>query len=232
MLESARLTPTSYAFPFGCDPTVWANLGVSVAEVLAVLFAVAGDAQRRAVRGIKSQFKKVRERLEVMRVQVNASGTTSLAGVVVPLEYGFAPLAQLVTHPGAFAIKRPAVFPCTGQRTDLVSLSTFPRAVDALSIGPRLECLPTVQAGPLGRSVRPAHLAAVLRCFSTICVHLVRFAADGAGESGSGLSGGDRSSLDRWHSPSITRNDPAYCDVIVKRWENHTGLTATLEAAR
>lgn len=25
---------------------------------------------------------------------------------------------------------------------------------------------------------------------------------------------------------------PAYCDVIVKRWENHTGLTATLEAAR
>lgn len=234
VLKSAWSAPSLSAEPLRGDPAVGANLRMPVApvaEVLAVFFAVAGDAECRAVGGIKSQLGELRERLEVMCVKVNAMGAALLAGVVVPLEYVLAPLAQLVTHSGTFALQRLAVLPCAGKGTNLVRMGALSRAVDALPVSTRLERIATVEAKAFGSSICPTRLTTVLRRLRAIRVHLVRLVTDGACERSSGLSGWDWTSLDRWHGQIITPFDPAYCDVIVTRWQNVTGQTATRDEA-
>ena len=49
--------------------------------------------------------------------------------------------------------------------------------------------------------------------------------ADYFGGSGSTLIAGEKHNLDCF----IMEFDPKYCDVIVKRWENFTGLKAELD---
>ena len=230
MLKPTRLAPTALAFALCRDAAIGANLRVTVAEVLTVYITVAGHAKRDAIGYVKAKISKLGERFDVVSVKVDTLRSTLLAGVVVPLEYGLAPPRQLVTHAGAFAIQRLAVLPSRGVLPDPVSRRAFPRAVHRTSVGDGFEGLAAVEARLQRRPVRPARLTTVLRRFRAIGMLLVLRTANGAGECYSGSAGEDRTSFDCWHESIITQNDPHYCDVIIRRWEEFTGGTAVLVA--
>lgn len=204
-------------------------------EILAVFFSVAIFAQCFAVANVKSEGSKLGPRFDVVGVQ-SASFSTDNTPVVISGKNIFAPLRYVAGKPGSLPVERVPILPrwrvwtdhvfeFASHRTVLGSFVTFVKW--KLAIWTEFE--------NWFSSVRPTLRAAKLRVCGTVLMRPVRFAADGANKGNTPLSGINGLVFDCWHENIMASGGvncnifPAYCDVIVKRWENLTGQKATLE---
>jgi hypothetical protein len=189
---------------------VGAHLGAPVAEVLAVVLAVAGDAKRFTVGNVKAQFGVIGPCLDMVGME-RPGGLTPLAGIPVPLVDRFPPLSKTWAKAGPVPFQGPSVFPATGQRSypELAGAGLGTEDLFAL-VGD--EGLETRRARSLVRGVAmfTAHSGAVASRSGTVDGHLERGTTHCAGFGESVL---------RRHASSIAHQtlEPKYVAVTLER---------------
>ena len=227
--NTAGFTQSVLAAAFCFLSAGWADFCSPVGEVFSVFLAVTGNAQSESVTEFKPKVWELGPRLYVMGLQVFRA-STSLTSESVAEEDIESPFSQVGRLPCSFIVERHSTFPCCR----LVSHTKRRGALSGTGSGSLVAAFKhntTVTTGATNRRVafRPARPRAVPGRCGSIFKHLVMATTHGAGECDFVFFCCHVSSIQR--QKRTCNISPAYCDVIVKRWENLTGKTATLEAA-
>lgn len=131
--NGARMTEAMLSSAFRFFTTYWAELRAAVAEVFAVLLAMARNTESHAIVNIKSERRIFRPRLDVVCVNLSLL-TTSFAGVVIALIYGLTPKREANPQFGTGSAERFAIFPGICSWPFLVLASTRTGAEYLLSL--------------------------------------------------------------------------------------------------
>lgn len=212
--DGAGATESVLAPPRCLSVASGAPLHPAGGEVASVNLTVALVAQRQTVVQNESEVGELSPRFDVVGVEQSGAATAP-ASVAITAEHSYPPSSGLWREPSAISFRRLPVFPVSGERSNHVRVGAFARAVRAAVRCPFERPATHTEHG--GRSVSPTCLGAELRCAGSVTVGRVRLATNSTRQR--------RASIRR-HTQIISEIEPAYCDVIVRRWEHVTGLKA------
>lgn len=225
--NATRFTQAVLASAFCFLSAGWADFCSSVGEVFSVFLAVTGNAQSKAVTEFKPEVGELGPRLYVMGLQVFRA-STSLTSEAITEEDIESPFSQVSGFPCSFIVERHATFPCCR----FISHTKRHSALSGTGSGSLVATGKhdaTVTTGATNRWIafRPARLRAVFGRCGSVFERLVVATTHRARERDFVFFCCHVSSIQKQERTS--KISPAYCDVIVKRWEQLTGQKATIE---
>lgn len=221
----ARHTETSLAATSGFATALRTLLISAFLKVSIMFFAVAVLAKRFAIRHIKSQVRKRCPRLDMVGVKFTASAAAH-ALEPVARENGFCKSSPFRHQPGSLIIEGLAALPMRRIGAD-ERFSGALTAAESRALVSGVENFSAVAtwSGLRWIPLRPASPATEFGKRRPVDVHPVRTSANGTDQINP-FAPRRYGRAFLCHS-GILADSPAYCDVIVERWQTLTGGKAT-----